>query len=141
QLGSNDVLGRFDGDVFTVLRPQISNQLEALDVAHRIRAEVSSEPVRVRGDQILVSATLGIATGGPDVSGSTVVMRANEAMRLAKGGTHRVLVADQGRAEKSAARLRVHGALRGAVSRGEITVAFQPIVELASGRTRGYEAL
>jgi diguanylate cyclase len=141
QLGSDDVLGRFDGDVFTVLRPRISNQLEALDVAHRIRAEVSSEPVRVRGDQILVSATLGIATGGADVSGSTVVMRANEAMRLAKGGTHRVLVADQGQAERSAARLRVHGALRGAVARGEITVAFQPIVELASGRTRGYEAL
>ncbi|MGB9185720.1 MAG: EAL domain-containing protein [Solirubrobacteraceae bacterium] len=33
------------------------------------------------------------------------------------------------------------GALRGAVARGEVTVVFQPIVEISSGRTRAFEAL
>jgi EAL domain-containing protein (putative c-di-GMP-specific phosphodiesterase class I) len=52
-----------------------------------------------------------------------------------------VKFAEAGCAEGSAARLRVRGALRGAVARGEVTVAFQPIVELSSGCTRGFEAL
>jgi EAL domain-containing protein (putative c-di-GMP-specific phosphodiesterase class I) len=62
-------------------------------------------------------------------------------MRVAKSSRERVKFADAGCTEGSAARLRVRGALRGAVARGEVTVAFQPIVELSSGCTRGFEAL
>ena len=141
QLEADDVLGRLEGDVFTVLRPGVAGQLDALGLAHAIRDAVSTEAIRVRGDQLLISVTVGIATGDATAPGGQLVTRAVEAMRAAKSSRGRVMVADPGRAEDSAARLRVRGALRGAVGRGEVTVAFQPIVELSTGCTRGFEAL
>jgi diguanylate cyclase (GGDEF)-like protein len=141
QLASDDVLGRLEGDVFTILRPDVGDQLKALALAHAIRDAVADEPVRVRGDQLLISVTVGIATGGAGTPGDQLVTRAAEAMRVAKGSRDRVVVASAQRSERSATRLRMRGALRGAVNRGEVTVAFQPIVELSTGYTRGFEAL
>ena len=60
---------------------------------------------------------------------------------MAKGHRGRMVVAGSDRGQDSARRLRLRAALRGAVARGEITVAFQPIVELGSGVTAGFEAL
>jgi diguanylate cyclase (GGDEF)-like protein len=140
-LDAGDVAGRLEGDVFAVLRPRIDDQLEAIEFAHRIRDAVASEPMRVRGDVLSIGATVGIATAARNVSGATVVTRAAEAMRHAKGRRERAVFADTARAQQSATRLRLRGALRGAVSRGEITVAFQPIVSLSTGETRGWEAL
>jgi diguanylate cyclase len=141
QLNSEDILGRLEGDVFAILRPRASDQLEALRLAHQIRTAVGAEPVAVRGDRLSVSVTVGLATAGPDVDGATLLTRAAEAMRLAKHRRDQVVVADSETAARSAARLRLRGALAGAVARGEITVAFQPIVELGTGWTRGFEAL
>ena len=41
QLETDDVLGRLEGDVFTILRPGVDNQLDALGLAHAIRDAVS----------------------------------------------------------------------------------------------------
>ncbi len=141
QLNSEDILGRLEGDVFAILRPRASDQLEGLSLAHQIRVAVGSEPVAVRGDRVSVSVTVGLATAGEDVDGAILLTRAAEAMRLAKHRRDQVVVADSETAARSAARLNLRGALTGAVARGEITVAFQPIVELDSGGTRGFEAL
>jgi diguanylate cyclase (GGDEF)-like protein len=141
QLEAEDVLGRLEGDIFTILRPRVSSQLEALELSRRIRESVSSEPITVRGEQLRVSVTVGLATAGPGSSGSVAIVRAREAMRLAKQRPDRVLVAEETRTDLSTNRMRVIGALRGATSRNEISVVFQPIVELSSGRTCGYEAL
>jgi diguanylate cyclase (GGDEF)-like protein len=140
-LRAGDVVGRLVGDVFAVLRPRIDDQLQAIEFAHRIRDAAASEPMRIRGDLLSIGATVGIATAARHVSGETLVTRATEAMRHAKGRRGRVVFADTARANQSATRLRLRGALRGAVTRGEITVAFQPIVSLSTGETRGWEAL
>jgi diguanylate cyclase (GGDEF)-like protein len=147
QLAAGDILGRLEGDVFAILRPCVGDELEALELAHRIRAAIGEEPVAVRGDRLSVSATVGLATATAtataDVNGggATLLTRAAEAMRLAKRRRDQVVVAASETAARSAARLRVRGALTGAVARGEIGVAFQPIVELSTGATRGFEAL
>ena len=141
QLGTDDILGRLEGDVFTILRPDVSDRVEALALAHAIRDSVSAEAVLVRGDQLLIAVTVGIATGDTAAPGGELITRAVEAMRVAKSSRGRVRFAEAGCVEGSAARLRVRGALRGAVARGEVTVAFQPIVEISSGRTRAFEAL
>ena len=143
-LAPDDILGRLDGDVFVILRPSHGDLVEALALGHRIRDAVGGHPLRIRSDQLHVGVTVGIASAAP--TGRTgaadrLITQAAEAMRAAKGRRDGVAVADAGRAERSAARLRMRGALRGAIDRGEVTVAFQPIVELASGVTRGFEAL
>ena len=68
ELGPDDVLGRLEGDTFVVLRAGVSDQLQALALAHRIRECVGAVAVRVRGDQLPVSVTAGIATLSPDES-------------------------------------------------------------------------
>ncbi len=155
QLGSDDILGRLEGDVFAILRPRAGDQLEALTLAHEIRAAIGAEPVAVRGDRLSVSATVGLSTLAAEieidaqvevdldaaVDGATLLTRAAEAMRLAKHRRDQVVVADSETAARSAARLRLRGALTGALARDEIDVAFQPIVELSSGSTIGFEAL
>jgi diguanylate cyclase (GGDEF)-like protein len=137
QLSSEDVLGRLQGDVFVVLRPRVADPLEALDLAHRIRAAVCAEPVSIRGDQLDVSATVGIATASVGTNGDALLGRALESLVRAKGRNGEVAVAEPGLADRAGLR----GALPGAARRGEITVEFQPIVELATGRTESYEAL
>jgi diguanylate cyclase len=141
QLNSGDILGRLDGDVFAVLRPRGSGLLEARELASQIRNAVESEPVAVRGDRLSVSVTVGVATADAEVDGATLLTRAAEAMRLAKHRRDQVVVGDAESVSHSAAQLRLRAALDGAVARGEITVAFQPIVELDTGCTRGFEAL
>lgn len=147
QLGPDDILGRLEGDVFAILRPRAGDQLEAIKLAHQVRAAIGAEPVAVRGDRLSVSATVGLATAAvtpvSDVNGdgATLLTRAAEAMRLAKQRRDQVVVAESETAVRSAARLRLRGALTGALVRNEISVAFQPIIELSTGRTRGFEAL
>lgn len=144
ELRPDDVLGRLDGDVFVVIRSGVDDQLQALALAHRIREGVAAQAVRVRSDQLQVNVAVGIACGVmAEGAGDAdqLITRAAEVMRIAKGQRGRVMVDDADRAVGSATRLRTRGALRGAVVRGEVTVAFQPIVELATGTTRGFEAL
>ncbi len=143
QLADDDILGRLDGDVFAILRPRAQDQMDALALAHRVRGAVALQPVAVRGDRLSVTVTVGLATGGRDgaIDGEMILSRATEAMRLAKRHRDPVILADTETGQRSAARLRLRTALTGAVGRGEVTVAFQPIVELATGRTHGFEAL
>ena len=144
QLSNEDVLGRLEGDIFLVLRPRVADQLEALDLAHRIRAAICGEPVLIRGEQLAVSATVGMATAAPGVNGDALVGRAQESLRQAKSRREKIAVSDPDElvnAARTSARMRLRSALSGAVRRGELTVAFQPIVELDSGAIRGFEAL
>ena len=96
QLGTDDILGRLEGDVFTILRPGVSDQLEALALAHAIRDSVSAEPVQVRDDQLLISVSVGIATGDAGCTGGRLITRAVEAMRVAKSSRERVTFAEPG---------------------------------------------
>jgi diguanylate cyclase (GGDEF)-like protein len=141
QLSTDDILGRLGGDTFVVLRPRVAEELEALDLAHRLRAAVSAEPVSIRGDQLGVSASVGVATASPGMSGDALLTRALESLAKAKASDEHVSVSKVTSGADAAFRVRLRGALAGAVRRGEITVDFQPIVELATGRTHGYEAL
>jgi diguanylate cyclase (GGDEF)-like protein len=141
QLSTDDILGRLQGDTFVVLRPHVADELEALDLAHRLRAAVCAEPVSIRGDQLSVSATVGVATAAAGMSGDMLLTRALESLAKAKDSDEYISMSKAASGADAAYRVRLRSALPGAVRRGEITVDFQPIVELATGRTHGYEAL
>jgi diguanylate cyclase (GGDEF)-like protein len=140
QLSTDDVLGRIGADSFIVIHP-IENESEGLELAQRVREGICGDTLTVGGDSLSMGVTVGIAYGDGDTTGEDLVIRAEEAMSEARGNRLAVQADLPGDAEESAARLRIRGALRGAVHRDEITVAFQPIVDLETGRTRGFEAL
>jgi diguanylate cyclase (GGDEF)-like protein len=141
QLSIEDVLGRLQNDVFAVLRPRLMDHAEALDLAHRIRGAVCSDPITFRGQPMEVSATVGMAIAGPGIDGDTLIGRALASLERARAQDDDVVMFMPRVAGEAPVRSSVRSALAGAVQRGEIFVNFQPIVELATGDTAGYEAL
>ena len=139
QLSTDDILGRLGADTFVALRRRVTDEDEALDLADRVRGAVCAEPASIRGEQLPVSASVGVATAAPGVEGEVLIDRAVGALRHNRPREERVGLSAYAR--EAAARAKLRGALEGAVRRGEITVSFQAIVELATGRTAGYEAL
>ncbi|MGM0571887.1 MAG: GGDEF domain-containing protein, partial [Pseudomonadota bacterium] len=80
-----DTLGRFGGEEFLVVLPEMS-VAEACDTAERLRRRVASEPVPVAAEQSLeMTVSIGVAVY-PDhgESADELCNRADKAMYLAK---------------------------------------------------------
>ena len=78
-----DTLARFGGDEFTVLLDRIVSPAEAEAIADRVLA-LLEEPMVVGGVKLYVSASVGVAVGGPAVPGETLLRQADAAMYRAK---------------------------------------------------------
>jgi diguanylate cyclase len=137
----SDVFGRLRGDVFAMVAPGIADEAEALKLAARVRRVLSEAPLEIEGQSLSLGATLGVAIGDADATGSDLVSDAANAMREAKRSQGRVRVAERAHAESAAAHLRLREALHLACERDEIEAHFQPIVALETHRVAGYEAL
>ena len=96
-----DTLGRFGGEEFLVVLPEMSVD-EACDTAERLRRRVASEPVQVAESQSLeMTVSIGVAVypdHGRDAD--KLCNRADKAMYLAKNlGRNRIEVYAPGSAE------------------------------------------
>jgi len=90
---SFDNLIRWGGEEFIVLLPD--TELEAaLQVAERLREEISSAPIQVPGSALNITASFGIATKDENTTDSEIlVARADQAMYIAKHrGRNRVAI-------------------------------------------------
>jgi diguanylate cyclase (GGDEF)-like protein len=85
QLRDSDQLSRLVGVEFAILLPRTSLQDAAL-VAERMRAAIAATPVKTERALISLSASFGVTTIRADDSSVTLLARADEALRAAKGG-------------------------------------------------------
>ncbi|MEV4708478.1 diguanylate cyclase [Actinoplanes sp. NPDC049316] len=87
---SSDVLGRYGGEEFAVILPDLGDQ--GPDLAERIRHAVAATPVPTRGGPLPVTVSVGITHLHPDDDGlDQVLARADLALYRAKeGGRNRV---------------------------------------------------
>ena len=135
-------LARIGGDDFVLVLPRVSDARQAADVARRI-SRVLSDPVQIGGHDLYMSPSIGIATcpeDGADVE--TFLRNADLAMHFAKrsgGDTYRHYDSEMNASELKS--LSVETLLRGAVERGELSLAYQPQIDLATGAVSGMEAL
>ncbi len=137
----SDTLARFGGDEFVVLGHELAvGQAEAL--AARMMIAIQT-PLHVMGHEIVPSASIGVAPGGPAYADGLDLLRdADTAMyRAKKEGRGRVCVFTEAMHEGAVQRLEVERDLHHAVDRGELEVHYQPIIGLADGRVHGFEAL
>jgi diguanylate cyclase (GGDEF)-like protein len=141
QVRGGDAFGRLGGDVFAIVGTQMGDEGAAIRLAGRLRDAVFATPFDVAGHSVAVTATVGLAAGTPGNSGADLLSRADDTARRSKasGGAPRMTACGSG--ELAAAQLRLRTALSGALDRGEIHVAYQPIIDLDSGATIGFEAL
>lgn len=140
-LREDDVLGRLRGDMFTILLDDVTDERDALALADRLRYALSAVPLQIGDEQLSVSATVGIAMSREDSHAADLLTQAANAMRQAKRQRTRTQIAQGGWGEQAAVQLRLRDAIRGALGRKEISLAFQPIVDMDTGLPVAYEAL
>ncbi len=138
---AGDTVARLGGDEFTLLVEGIVDDEEAIAVAERVHRALAP-PFLVEGHEVFAAASIGIALGGPATERPEHLLRdADTAMYRAKVRGCRHAVFDSSMHERAMAALRVENELRRALERGEFRIHYQPIVELATRRAVGVEAL
>jgi diguanylate cyclase (GGDEF)-like protein len=137
----NDLVARLGGDEFAILCRKATEQA-AVDVAERaLRA--FQLPVSVGNHVLPVGMSVGVATRAHSGARAEDLLRdADVAMYEAKEtGKGRYAVFDPEMREILMHRHGLRKELERAIAERELTVRFQPIIDLASGETRAMEAL
>jgi len=137
-----DTLARLGGDEFTLLLPTLQSAEESLSIAEEIR-DALTDPFDVDGQEIFLTASIGIVTGPGSFSSAGELLRdAETAMYRAKArGRARSVVFDEDMHRDASERLKLETDLTKAVENGEFVPYYQPIIDLRSGRVHGFEAL
>jgi predicted signal transduction protein with EAL and GGDEF domain len=134
--------GRLGGDEFVVLLDHIQHPADATRIAQRL-LDVLAAPHTIAGRSVQSSVSIGIVTS--DVSSASVesVLRdADTAMYETKRrGRGRYVVFDPEMHQRIRRAMDLEADLREALQRQALYVVYQPIVELASQRPVGLEAL
>ena len=137
-----DTVSRLGGDEFTVLLDDLKDAAEAEAVAERLQNSLTPA-FNLGGREVFTTASIGIAIGTTGYQRPEDLLRdADTAMYRAKQlGKARHEVFDEAMHARAMDRLGLERDLRGAVERGELFLQYQPIVSLATGSVRGFEAL
>ena len=138
-LRSGDVLARTGGDEFAILVGVRRGRDDALAAAERIQ-QVLTAPFRLSELEIGVECAIGIALRQPDREGEELFRNAQFAVKQAKTVGY-PQVYEPGEASAARRRFSIETELRRALDRDELTLAFQPLIDLQSGRVSGFEAL
>lgn len=137
-----DTVARMGGDEFTVILPLVGNESLAEQVAEKI-IEVLSAPFLLVPEKAFVSASIGITMYPGDASSiEDLFKHADQALYVAKGaGRNRFSYFTPALQSAAQTRVRLTNDLRGALAQSQLWLAYQPIVELRSGRIHKAEAL
>ena len=138
-----DAVGRIFGDEFAVLLESPAGEEEAKRVAQRIEERLR-EPFEVEGQEVFVSASIGITLSDSTEDKPKEVLRhADLAMYEAKRhGKTQHEVYDPSMTARAVERVNLERDLRQAVEREEeFEVYYQPKVQLETGEIVGVEAL
>ncbi len=135
-------VARLCGDEFAVLIEDVPARDSASLAAQRIEESLKA-PIGLEGSEVLISASVGVAVGGPEGESPESLMRyADAAMHAAKRkGKARHKVFDPGADTTTSGRLLAEAEMRRALDEGEFLVYYQPLVALETGEVRGVEAL
>ena len=138
----SDIVARLGGDEFAILAEDIDAVRYAENLAERL-LEVLRQPLRVSGNDISTSASIGITFSHLGYAGPEDMLRdADIAMYKAKvAGKARYALFDVGLHAEVSNRLRLEGELRRALTANQLSVAYQPLFNLVSGKLTGFEAL
>ncbi len=137
-----DTVARIGGDAFVVLLANGATVHRTTDLARRI-LQLSSLPLTIATHQLVVTVSVGISLYPADGSDAdTLLKHAELALYEAKNqgrNTFRFFASELSAGVLE--RLVMENSLRGAISRNELVLHYQPQVTLATGQLIGVEAL
>jgi diguanylate cyclase (GGDEF)-like protein len=133
---------RLGGDEFAIILPDLEQEDQAIALARRALT-VLQEPIRLGGQEIFVTASIGIAIhpeDGPDTE--TLHKNADVALSSAKKeGRNTIERYAPVMNSEAVGRMRLEQELRKAVEHGEFTLWYQPVMDLRTRFAVGAEAL
>jgi diguanylate cyclase (GGDEF)-like protein/PAS domain S-box-containing protein len=139
---ADDTVARWGGDEFAVLMESATEVETVVDLGERLLRALAGEPYRVADRGIVLTASVGIAFAEEGIAGSELIRNADIALSRAKelGGGRVEVFAAKMHADVMR-RLELGSDLQRALTEQQFAVEFQPVVELATSRVTGVEAL
>jgi diguanylate cyclase (GGDEF)-like protein/PAS domain S-box-containing protein len=134
-------VARWGGDEFAILVEHAAGPQEIVDIAERLAGAIAAEPFHVADRDVSITASLGVAFAASDAA-EHLLRNADLAMARAKeAGGGRVEVFAAHMHADVIRRLELATDLRHAIAAGALELEYQPLVELATSRVAGVEAL
>ncbi|MBO9697653.1 MAG: EAL domain-containing protein [Sphingopyxis sp.] len=141
-IGDKGQVGRLGGDEFQIVVPQISQPEKLAGIANAIILSLA-KPFAIEGEQVRIGSSIGIAVSdGEGTTASALVRNADLALYAAKDagrGVYRFYA--DAMHNQASERKAIEDALRDALAKDELKLLYQPIVDVASERITGFEAL
>jgi diguanylate cyclase (GGDEF)-like protein len=139
---AGDVVCRLGGDEFVVLVEQVATERDLVELAERIVA-VTARPITVGSDQVWIGSSVGVAIARDAGTDADVLFAEADAAayRAKEHGRGRAEVFDDALRAELNARAELETAIRTGLTNGEMALHYQPVLDVASGRLTGYEAL
>jgi diguanylate cyclase (GGDEF)-like protein/PAS domain S-box-containing protein len=142
EVRDEDTVARLGGDEFAILLESIADDDEVEAVAKRI-VQSARVPFEIGKSVISTGLSIGIAVAdGTAASAESVMRNADLALYEAKNlGKNRHALFAPSMHEQAVDRLQLSADLRGAIDDDQLLLHYQPIIELATDRIVGVEAL
>lgn len=142
EVRNEDLVARLGGDEFAVLIETRAGDGLLIERAHRFLAAVRA-PYEIEGQTYRISTSVGVARcNDGDCDAEELMRRADLALYASKNKGRDNLALFQPSLDRAARERReIEYDLREALARGQMRLHYQPIIELNSGSTTGYEAL
>jgi diguanylate cyclase (GGDEF)-like protein/PAS domain S-box-containing protein len=135
-----DTVARFGGDEFVVVCDDVS-VAEIEKISERVM-EAVRRPCLIGGQQMAISASVGIAIGTRGATAEGLLRDSDAAMYQAKErGRDRIELFGEALRSKSQRRFATAAALHQALDRDEFILHYQPVVDLSTGAMVSAEAL
>ncbi|KFG89659.1 Histidine kinase [Sphingobium herbicidovorans NBRC 16415] len=139
-LRQGDVLARIGGNDFAIFARLNNGLSDCIHIVQRVKDSLKS-PIRLSDLQIRVDCAIGCALStGLDDDPDDVVRKAQAAVKIAKR-SGKVEIYRNGVLKEAQRRFSIESRLRTALSQGELTLAYQPLIHLQTGEITGFEAL
>ncbi|MFG1604108.1 EAL domain-containing protein [Actinoplanes sp. NPDC049265] len=140
-LRADDTAARLGGDEFAALVENVQDPGAVEETATRILAALA-EPILIDGGALQANASVGITTTPEADTAAELLRQADLALYVAKGAGKNQWRRYQSHLHSAMVeRLELRSALDHAVNEGHFLLQYQPIVDLGSGHTAGFEAL
>ncbi|MDO1582780.1 putative bifunctional diguanylate cyclase/phosphodiesterase [Rhizobium oryzicola] len=138
----HDTVSRFGGDEFAILRRGVRDSGDMAAFAERVM-EALSKPFIVQGREIPLGCSIGMTLAPLDgIDPQQLLKNADLALYRAKANRQGMYCFYEPKMDQSEEmRLAMELDLRQALAKDQLEVFYQPIAEISSGKTIGYEAL
>ncbi|MES2288418.1 MAG: bifunctional diguanylate cyclase/phosphodiesterase [Pseudomonadota bacterium] len=139
-LRGNDLLARTGANEFAVMVRLVDGPGDVIQVARRVQNALA-QPFTLSDFEIKIDCAIGCALasdGDGDAEG--LFRHAQLALKSAKS-TKRVEMYQPSALDAARRRFMIETELRRAIERDELSMAFQPLISLATGKISGFEAL